>query len=92
LVIAHNGVFGNMRYDQIERYGSRFVGTEPHIPNLTNVAREFGAYSERVENPDDIAPAVRRALASGRPALLEIMMDAAPENLVPPTNPIKLGL
>ncbi len=83
-VVSHNDIFGNMRYVQIKRFGGRFIGTDLPIPNLTNIAREFGAYGERVSEPDEIIPAVGRALASGKPALLEVMMDASPENLAPP--------
>ena len=83
-VVCHNGVFGNMRYTQIQQFGGRFIGTDLLIPNLANIAKEFGAYGERVEKPDEIIPAISRALASGKPALLDIMIDASPENLVPP--------
>ncbi len=83
-VVLHNGLFGNMRYQQIKQFGSRFIGTELPIPNLANIAREFGAHAERVEDPDQIIPSVERALESRRPALLEFMVDASAENLVPP--------
>ena len=84
-VVSHNDVFGNMRYSQIKDYGGRFISTDLLIPNLANVAREFGAYGERVSDPDEIIPAVGRALGSGKPALLEVMIDASQENLVPPS-------
>ncbi|MBI4322415.1 MAG: thiamine pyrophosphate-binding protein [Chloroflexi bacterium] len=82
--VTHNGVFGNMRQTQIERFGSRFIGTDLPIPNFTNIAREFGAYAERVEDPADIIPAVGRALESRRLAVLEFMVDPSAENLHPP--------
>jgi thiamine pyrophosphate-dependent acetolactate synthase large subunit-like protein len=70
-VVSHNSVFGNVRHQQIKRFGGRFIGTDLPIPNLANIAREFGAYGERVEVPDEIIPAVGRALGSGKAALLE---------------------
>ncbi|MFC2056324.1 thiamine pyrophosphate-binding protein [Chloroflexota bacterium] len=85
-VVSHNGVFGNMRHAQITRFGRRFISTDLPIPNLANIAREFGAYGERVSEPDEIIPAVGRALASGKAALLEVMMDVSDENLVPPSG------
>jgi len=64
-------------------------GYEKHIPVATRlhrtrfiwgdyckVAEGLGAYAERVEKPDEIIPAVHRALKvtrEGRPALLEII-------------------
>jgi len=32
----------------------------------------IGAYSEHVEKPAEVGPAVGRALASGRPALIDV--------------------
>ncbi|MDP2644944.1 MAG: hypothetical protein Q8P24_08390, partial [Desulfobacterales bacterium] len=55
-----------------------------NVPNLANIANEFGAYGERVVDPAQIIPAVRRALDSGKPALLDVMIDTTPENLSPP--------
>ena len=43
--------------------------------NFTSIAREMGAFAVRVEQPDDIAPALREALACGRPALVEVITD-----------------
>jgi acetolactate synthase-1/2/3 large subunit len=83
-VVRHNELFGNMRDTQIKRFGGRFIGTDLPIPNLANIAREFGAYSERVVEPERIIPSIRRALESGKPALLEVMMDTSPESLTPP--------
>jgi len=85
-VICHNNTFGNMRHTQIARFGGRFMATDLNIPNLADIARDFGAYGERVENPDEIIPAVKRALSSDKFALLDVMIDNSPENLVPPDS------
>jgi thiamine pyrophosphate-dependent acetolactate synthase large subunit-like protein len=42
---------------------------------LDKTAESFGAYGEYVERAEDIAPAVERALASGRPALIHVVVD-----------------
>jgi len=68
---------------QIKRFGGRFIGTDLPIPNLTKIALEFGAHAERIVEPDEIIPAVGRALTSGKPSLLEVMMDSSKENLTP---------
>lgn len=83
-VVCHNNLFGNMHYSQLKRYGGRFIGTNINVPNLANIAKEFGAYGERVEDPGQIIPAVRRALDSGKPSLLDVILDTSPENLAPP--------
>jgi thiamine pyrophosphate-dependent acetolactate synthase large subunit-like protein len=83
-VVCHNDIFGKMHRSQIVHYGSRFIGTELPIPHLANIAGEFGAYSERIIEPAQIVPAVRRAVDSGRPSLLEVMVDNSTECLAPP--------
>jgi len=45
----------------------------PFSANLADVAKGFGCYAERIENPAEVAPALRRALASGKPAVIEAL-------------------
>ena len=56
-------------------------GTPPEVAqlggNFSEVARGLGAYAERVETPDEIIPAYKRAIEStekGQAALVEIMI------------------
>jgi acetolactate synthase I/II/III large subunit len=43
---------------------------------LDKVAEGFGAHGEYVEREQDIAPAIARALASGKPAVVQVPIDA----------------
>ncbi len=43
--------------------------------NLAKVAEDLGCLGIRVERPADIRPALDRALASGRPAVVEVLSD-----------------
>lgn len=57
-----------------ERYRTRDLGG-----NYSEMARAMGGWAERVEKPQEIAPAIgraRRATESGRAALLEFMTSA----------------
>ena len=54
-----------------EKYGAREVGGD-----YADIARALGGWAERVEDPAEVAPAIRRARAAtedGRPALLEFI-------------------
>jgi acetolactate synthase-1/2/3 large subunit len=44
---------------------------------LDKIAEGFGAHGEYAERPEDIAPAVARAFASGKPAVVQVPIDAA---------------
>ena len=47
---------------------------DPRVDFLA-LARAFDVSAERVETVDDIAPAIRKAVASGGPALVEVVVD-----------------
>lgn len=55
-----------------DQWGTMWKFTEV---NLTRIAEEMGAFAIRVEKPEDIAPAMDKAFAAGRPALVEVMTD-----------------
>lgn len=60
-----------------ERYGLKYL-----TGDYAAVARALGAHAERVVQPDEIRPAIARArerLASGQPALLEMITKEEPE-------------
>jgi len=42
---------------------------------LDTIANGFGAHGEYVERAEDIAAAVERALASGKPAVVQVPID-----------------
>jgi acetolactate synthase-1/2/3 large subunit len=39
------------------------------------MAEAFGAYGEYVDKPEDIGPALQRAVASGKPAVINVVTD-----------------
>ncbi len=47
------------------------------------VAQAFGCYGEKVERLQELRPALQRAVESGKPALIQVMVDPM-ENLAPP--------
>jgi thiamine pyrophosphate-dependent acetolactate synthase large subunit-like protein len=58
--------------------GSDSPETEAHWGQqlrLDKVAQGYGAHGEYVEREEDIAPAIARALASGKPAVIQIPID-----------------
>jgi acetolactate synthase-1/2/3 large subunit len=53
----------------------RKPGRELGFTAFDKVGEALGAYAERVENPADIRPALERAFASGRPAVINVITD-----------------
>jgi thiamine pyrophosphate-dependent acetolactate synthase large subunit-like protein len=47
------------------------------------VAQAFGCYGEKVEDLEELRPALQRATESRKPALIQVMVDPM-DNLAPP--------
>ncbi|TCJ96518.1 thiamine pyrophosphate-binding protein [Nocardia alba] len=59
-------------------YGQGSLETGVHWSKntrLDKVAEGFGCYGEYVERDEDIAPAIKRAYASGRPGVIHVAVD-----------------
>ena len=48
---------------------------EDNLVDFVKFAEAYGAYGERVEKPDDIKPALQRAIATGKPAIIDIIVE-----------------
>jgi len=47
---------------------------------MATIAAGMGVHGERILDPSEIGPAVNRALASKKPALLDIVIDGSLHN------------
>ncbi len=57
---------------------SRYIAMDFPTPlNIAGIAEAMGVDSSRIHNPADIAPALARAVALGKPAVLDIAIDGA---------------
>ncbi len=75
-VVLNNQCWGMCLHGQQIMYGQNYnVITRLGLTRYADIAAAFGCPAERVAAYDDIAPAMRRALDCGKPALLEIMTD-----------------
>ena len=80
-IVANNGMYGTIRMHQEREYPERVVGTRLTNPDFAKFAESFGAHGETVTSTDDFSAALERALASGKPAIIELKLD--PEALTP---------
>ncbi len=74
-VVFNDEGLGNERAFQNELFGGRFFAVDYKNPDFGALAKVFGAYGERVTKPGDLEGAIQRALASGKPALIDVMID-----------------
>ena len=83
VVVGNDRAFGMIKGAQDSAFGKRYIGVDFADVRYDEVARACGWYGERVERPEEITPALKRAAASGKPALLDVLVDAQ-ANLAPP--------
>ena len=55
-------------------YFDRAVGTDLRFIRYDKVVEAIGGYGEYVERTEEVAPAVERALGSGRPSLVNVLI------------------
>ena len=75
-VVFNDRGLGNERAFQKEHYGGRFFGVDYGDVDFAALARVFGAHGERVTDPARVQGAVAEALASGKPAVVDVVIDA----------------
>lgn len=72
-VIGNDAAWTQIRRGQVQIYGQdRAIATRLGFTRYDRVAEALGCYGEYVERPADIRPAMVRALAAGRPAIVNI--------------------
>jgi acetolactate synthase I/II/III large subunit len=75
-VVNNDQQWGMSAHGQDLIYGEgRRVVTELSPTRYDLAAAGFGCHAEHVEGPSDLAPALQRALASGKPACVNVMTD-----------------
>ena len=75
-VISNDTAWGMIKHGQEITYGSeRLIGSELNPAHYEKVCEALGGYGEMVEKEEDIIPAVKRALKSGKPACINVLTD-----------------
>ena len=74
-IVGNDGAWGQMMRPQAMVYGAdRLVATELAFTRYDKVVEALGGHGEHVTKPNEIRPALERAFASGRPALVNVEM------------------
>jgi thiamine pyrophosphate-dependent acetolactate synthase large subunit-like protein len=74
-VVYNDQGLGNERAFQNELYGGRTFAVDYRDVDFAALASALGAHGERVADPAQLAPALQRALASGQPAVVDVVID-----------------
>jgi len=69
---------------QEREYPERVWGTDLVNPDFAALARAYGGHGETVRQTAEFLPAVNRAIASQKPAIIELVVD--PEQITSRTT------
>jgi acetolactate synthase-1/2/3 large subunit/sulfoacetaldehyde acetyltransferase len=86
-IVMNNNCWGSEKAYQKHFYDGRYIGCDIGNPRYDHYARLFGAEGYYVEHPDQIGDAVRAALGSSKPAVIEIPVD--PEEFPIPATAVR---
>ena len=78
IIVINNGYLGLIRQQEKFNFNMNFeVSTwyDGTMMDFVKWAEAYGAYGERVEEPHKIKAALKRAVSSNRPALVEIIVE-----------------
>jgi acetolactate synthase-1/2/3 large subunit len=74
-IVGNDGAWGQMLRPQVAVYGEeRIVATRLNFSRYDKVVEALGGHGEFVERPEQIRPALERAFASGKPALVNVII------------------
>lgn len=73
-VVFNNGQWGAEKKNQIDFYADRYIGTNLKNPSFAAVAKAMGAEGIKVDHPDQVGDALRKATKSNKTTILEIMV------------------
>ena len=75
ILVFNNQMYGTIRMHQERNYPGRVSGTALTNPDFAKYIEAFGGHGEVVTDTAEFSPAFQRAIASGKPALIELRMN-----------------
>ncbi len=78
VVVFNDNAFGNVKRIQQQNYRGRMIASDLTNPDFVALTRSFGIAGMRADGPDALQGALREALASREPALIEVPVGEMP--------------
>ena len=75
IFLFNNGMYGTIRAHQAKRHPGRAIAIELKNPDFQKLVEAYGCHGETVSKTAEFGPALDRAIASGKPAVINIKMD-----------------
>jgi acetolactate synthase-1/2/3 large subunit len=72
IIVANNCAWGMIKSKQKGEFKKRYCDVDLPPTNYAEIAKGFGCYGEKIEKPEDIKPAIQRAIESKKPAVIDV--------------------
>ena len=68
-------------YGEERAYATEWLDAngEIYTPDFAAIAAAFGCYTDKISKTEEVKPAIEKALASGKPAVIEVMVNRDPD-------------
>ncbi len=83
-VVFNNNEWGAEKKNQIDFFKERYVGANLDNPSFAQIAKDMGAEGYRIESYGDVKDAVAHAVKSGKPAVIEAVIEGGKNVLAEP--------
>ena len=86
IVIMNDSGYGAIRHIQDRICQGRYIASNYVSPDFVLMARAFGVEGILITKPEEIEPALKAALKSDRPTILDVRVDGTeklPQNRLP---------
>ena len=71
-VISNDSGWGMIKRIQLQKENGRAIASDLGFIRYDKVVEALGGYGEVVDKPEDVAPAIKRAFASGLPSCINV--------------------
>ena len=78
VIVFNDGAFGNVKRIQQQQFGGRTIASELRNPDFVRLAEVFGVAGMRATTPEMLEGALREALATAGPVLIEVPVGEMP--------------
>jgi len=68
-----------VRRDQQERFDNHLIGADLDNPDFVKLTESFGVAAYRAQSPDELKPALAKAIDEDKPAIIEVLIERGSE-------------
>ncbi|GHO87445.1 benzoylformate decarboxylase [Dictyobacter formicarum] len=82
-VVLRNETYAILKaFARFEQVGEKIPGLDLPGIDISQIARGFGCEVQRIEQPQELVPAIQKHLQAGRPTVLEVLVDKKGSSLL----------